>query len=81
MSARRERLSDTSSSWRKERARLASATYHNRPKEAAVARRNLRALRAEEYLRRLIDEAPPLTSTQLDRLRSVLAERSAVRDE
>ena len=39
------------------------------------ARRDLKARRAEDYVRRLVDEAPPLTPSQRDKL-AVLLRRS-----
>ena len=36
------------------------------------ARRDLKALRAESYVRRLVDEAPPLTPSQRDKLAVLL---------
>lgn len=56
------------------RARLAGLTKH-RPDDATTldtARRDLKAATAEQYIRRLVDTAPPLTSEQRTRLASLL---------
>lgn len=56
------------------RARLAGLTK-NRPAgdpDIDDARRDLKATRAEEYIRRLVDEAPPLTPDQRNRLAAIL---------
>lgn len=36
------------------------------------ARRNFKAVSAETYIRRMVDEAPPLTAAQRDRLAAIL---------
>jgi hypothetical protein len=36
------------------------------------ARRDLRAVRAEAYIKKLVDDAPPLTDAQRDRLALLL---------
>lgn len=61
-------------SWTSERARYASLT---RSREAddpdlLAARRNLRAARAEDYIRTVVAGAPPLTPEQIERLRNLL---------
>ncbi|GAB3603282.1 hypothetical protein GCM10027586_06210 [Kineococcus gypseus] len=52
------------------RSRIAKTAAVSRwsPAEAATARRDLRALRAEEYISALVAQAPPLTAEQRDRL-------------
>lgn len=59
-------------SWTKERSRVAVAVRLKRPEEADVARRDLRAARLEDYIRRTVDAAPPLTAEQCDRLALLL---------
>jgi hypothetical protein len=56
------------------RATLASHARF-RPEDTETAdqlRSELRAARAEDYIKRLVDEAPPLTSEQRDRLAVLL---------
>jgi hypothetical protein len=56
------------------RATLAShsrPTLHD-PDKLDELRRELRAARAEDYIKKLVDEAPPLTSEQRDRLAVLL---------
>jgi hypothetical protein len=65
---------------RKARAQLASATARARlhaddptvVAEVEDRRRTYRYLSAEDYIRRLVDEAPPLTPDQRDRLAVLL---------
>ena len=61
-------------SWTSERARVASLSRSRTADDPALldARRDLRAARAEEYVRQLVDSAPPLTSEQRDRLAVLL---------
>lgn len=61
-------------SWKTARAQLGSATrrYGADSPPAVEARRELRAARAEEYIRELVESAPPLTPTQLERLALLL---------
>jgi hypothetical protein len=42
------------------------------PERAAEARRELKHAKAEEYIKRLIEEAPPLTAAQRDHLARLL---------
>jgi hypothetical protein len=61
-------------SWTTERAKLA-ALYRHQPGDTAaidVARRNLRAARLEDVIRRAVVEAPPLTDDQRARLARIL---------
>lgn len=68
-----------SKSWLAERGKLAAVTRHHGPDHPAVteARRDLRAARAEEYIRKLVDEAPPLTAEQRAALAALLAPAGA----
>ena len=61
-------------SWTSERARVASLSRSRTADDPALldARRDLRAARAEEYVRQLVESAPPLTSEQRDRLAVLL---------
>lgn len=40
--------------------------------EIDAARRDLKAIKAEEYIREVVDQAPPLTAEQVERLRALL---------
>lgn len=55
------------------RARIAARTRHS-PGDPQIdeARRELRASRLEDYIRRTVDAAPPLTAEQRDRLAVLL---------
>lgn len=61
-------------SWTKERARHNALRRYRPVDDPAVldARRDLKAARAEEYIRRLVDDAPPLSAEQRDRLALLL---------
>ena len=61
-------------SWTTERARVASLSRSRTPDDPdlVAARRNLRAARLEDYIRRTVDAAPPLTAEQRDRLAVLL---------
>lgn len=62
------------SSWTTERARVASLTRTlgaDAP-EVIEARRSLKAIRLEEYVARVVAEAPPLTDAQRDRIAALL---------
>jgi hypothetical protein len=54
------------------RSELALATRFGDPQKVAVARRKYRAARAEDIVRGLIAESPPLTAAQIDRLTGIL---------
>jgi hypothetical protein len=58
------------------RARIAAKRRHHGP-DADVADdiRNMRAARAEDYIRSLVASAPPLTPDQTARLRLLLTTR------
>lgn len=61
-------------SWTAERARVASLTRSRAADDPDLinARRNLRAERLAEHIARVVDEAPPLTPEQRDRLAVLL---------
>lgn len=62
-------------SWTHERARIASLSRsreHDDP-ELVDARRNLRAERLADYIKRTVDAAPPLTPEQRDKLALLLS--------
>jgi len=54
------------SSWTTERARVAALSRSRTPDdpEYLAAKRDLRAARAEDYIRKLVDGAPPLSDAQ-----------------
>ncbi len=62
------------STWTHERARVASLSRSRTPDDPdlVAARRDLRAARAEDYIRKLVDAAPPLSDDQRDRLALLL---------
>lgn len=60
------------SSWTTERASAAAHTQAGNHAAADAARQRLKALKAEEYIRKLVDSAPPLTESQIDRLAVLL---------
>lgn len=64
-------------SWTAERARVASLSRSRTPDDPDLerARRDLRAARLEEYIRRTVDAAPPLSVEQKDRLAALLTGR------
>jgi hypothetical protein len=61
-------------SWTQDRARVAALSRSRTPDDPdlADARRALRAARAEDYIRALVDAAPPLTEDQKRRLSVLL---------
>lgn len=61
-------------SWTHERARIASLSRSRAADDPELidARRNLRAERLADYIRKTVDEAPPLTPAQRDRLSVLL---------
>lgn len=63
-----------STTWTHARARVArlSQSYADDDPKLVDARVALRAARAEEYIRKLIEAAPPLTQEQRDRLSVLL---------
>jgi hypothetical protein len=61
-------------SWKTQRAKVA-ALSRSRPAndpEIIEARRNLKALKLEEYVSKVVAEAPPLTADQADRIAALL---------
>ena len=65
---------ETYVSWTHERAKVArlSQTRSADDPDLAAARLALRAERAADYIRRVVDAAPPLTDEQRDRLAVLL---------
>lgn len=61
-------------SWTAERARVASLSRSRPPDDPDLvnARRNLKAERLADYIERVVDAAPPLSSAQRDRLALLL---------
>lgn len=59
-------------SWTKTRSQIAHAKKLDRNADVTELRRQLKAERLEEHIRRLVDEAPPLTPAQRDRLAVLL---------
>ncbi|MCU1692979.1 MAG: hypothetical protein JWM64_2070 [Frankiales bacterium] len=66
-------------SWKQDRAKVAGLSRSRDPNDPDLqnARRDLRAARAEEYIRKLVDAAPPLNPDQLARLAVLLAPSDA----
>ena len=60
--------------WTRERARVAALSQSRDPDdpELADARRSLKTERLADYIGRVVDEAPPLTVEQRDRLALLL---------
>lgn len=61
-------------SWTQDRARVASLT-RSRPADdpdLIAARQSLKAARLEDYIRRTVDAAPPLTPEQREKLALLL---------
>ncbi|KHL19580.1 UNVERIFIED_CONTAM: hypothetical protein LK11_00775 [Mumia flava] len=54
------------------RSRVAVATRLGTPEDVTEARRNHAAAKLEDYIRRTVDAAPPLTEAQRDRLAALL---------
>lgn len=62
------------STWTRERAKVAAFT-RSRPDDdpdLVAARQKLKELRASDYIRKLVDSSPPLTSEQRIRLAELL---------
>ena len=57
-----------------ERAKIASWSRYRDPDDPELeeARRNLRAERLADHVARVVDEAPPLTAEQRDRIAAIL---------
>jgi hypothetical protein len=58
--------------WTTERARVAWNERHGNRAAADAARRAMRVARADEYLRKLVESAPPLRPEDVERLRALL---------
>ena len=54
--------------WTNTRARLANELRRNPEADVTELRRQLKAERLEDYVKRVVDAAPPLTPEQRDRL-------------
>ena len=59
-------------SWTQTRSQIATAKRRDPDADVTELRRQLRAERLEEYIRRTVDAAPPLTAEQRDRLAALL---------
>ncbi|MFC3980717.1 hypothetical protein [Streptosporangium jomthongense] len=59
-------------SWTNARARLARAAQLGDQEAEERARCDLKAARAEDYIRRLVETAPPLRPEAVERLRALL---------
>lgn len=61
-------------SWQAERARVASLTRSRTPDDPELidARRNLRAERLAEQVRKVVEQAPPLTPEQCESIAALL---------
>lgn len=61
-------------SWKSERAKVAALSRDRAPDDAELiqARQNLRALRLEDHVKRVISEAPPLTNAQREKIANLL---------
>jgi hypothetical protein len=62
------------------RARLAAHVRHHPDADRSDLERDLAAANLEAYIRRVVDQAPPLTSGQLERLRALLPALTAEAD-
>lgn len=60
-------------SWTKTRSEIAHAKRKNPNADTTELRRKLREERAAEYIKNLVDQAPPLTDEQRTRLAELLA--------
>lgn len=72
--------SDTTTSTTTSRRNRLNALQRHRPPDdpqIADARRDLRAARLEEHIRKLVDEAPPLSDEQRSRLAALLRPAAA----
>jgi hypothetical protein len=59
-------------SWTKTRSEIAHAKRHDPHADVTELQRRLKAERLEDYLRRTVDAAPPLSAEQRDRLALLL---------
>lgn len=60
------------SNWTHHRAVIAAKQRHHPDADLTEDRRALRAARAEDYIRKLVDEAPRLSDEQRSRLAVIL---------
>ena len=60
------------SDWTHHRAVVAAKRRHHPDADVTEERRALRAARAEDYIKKLVDGAPPLTDAQRDRVALLL---------
>lgn len=60
------------STWTKTRSEIANTIRKNPDADVTELRRQLKSERLEDYIRRVVDEAPPLTAEQRDRLALLL---------
>lgn len=58
--------------WTKTRSEIAVAKRRDPNADVTELRVRLRAERLEEHIRRVVEQAPPLTQSQLDRLAGLL---------
>jgi hypothetical protein len=60
--------------WTHDRARVAALSRDRTPDDPDLlaAKRDFRASRAEDYIKRLVAEAPPLTQDQRSRIAALL---------
>jgi hypothetical protein len=63
---------ETTDRIRKAKSALGVATRRNDTDAARQARRDLAAAKIEQYVRRVVEEAPPLSPQQRDHLASLL---------
>ncbi len=66
-----------STTWTTERASAAGNARAGNHEAADAARQRLKAIKAEEYIRRLVDAAPRLSADQRDRLALLLRSGAA----
>ncbi|GAA2082407.1 hypothetical protein GCM10009840_18240 [Pseudolysinimonas kribbensis] len=61
-------------SWTVERAKVAALSRDRQPDDPDLinARRNLKAARLEDYVTKVVADAPPLTPEQRDRIATLL---------
>jgi hypothetical protein len=55
------------------RARVANASLRGDPAAVEAAQQDLKAAKAERYIREVVDSAPPLSAEQRDRLALLLS--------
>ncbi|WP_433787201.1 hypothetical protein ACQPX6_10290 [Actinomycetospora sp. CA-101289] len=60
------------------RARLAARSRHNPDADLSSERRELRAASLEAHVRRVVDQLPPLTDAQRDRIATLLRPQRSV---